>query len=345
MDQVRLDRHQLIAELDRFSAGCAVAPNTASESADEVFGRLERCSNDEALRFRNSLVRIIKAHGAASLVAGIAAILPQTPLAWSIALASLALVEVGLVAWALRRSRSLSHGHVHERWMRTRFAAELMRGLRDSGGLLDPLHPLIARHHPRWRRFALSAGLLVWRSRPPVLDWKFARDGYVRGRLLHEDITIGQVTYFARKQELAESQFRRTLLWGTRLGRSALLFVVGALLYKCWGITAKVLEQTVPAALAVSGGDWKSWFDLLFKFLPIALPLLAGVFIALRTALDSGRRTYRYQELADRLRITAAAITMLETEAAVRRHVVATEEVLLDELIEWHLTERQNGAH
>jgi hypothetical protein len=89
-----------------------------------------------------------------------------------------------------------------------------------------------------------------------------------------------------------------------------------------------------------------SWlFDIAFKFLPIALPLLSGMFISLRTALDSGRRSYRYSEVAQRLTAAAATLETLQTEAAVRRTVAATEEVLLDELVEWHLAEQQNGAH
>lgn len=89
-----------------------------------------------------------------------------------------------------------------------------------------------------------------------------------------------------------------------------------------------------------------SWLAaILFSLAPVALPLAAGILIALRTALASGRRTYRYKELAARLTAAAISIEHLQTEASVRRQVTATEEVPLDELIEWHLAEQQNGAH
>jgi hypothetical protein len=75
------------------------------------------------------------------------------------------------------------------------------------------------------------------------------------------------------------------------------------------------------------------------------LPLLGGVFPSLRNALDASRRTYRYRQLAERLTTAAKTIAALNTESATRRHILATEEILLDERIEWKLAEEQNGGH
>lgn len=339
----------LIREVDRY--GCVDGtsePPSVEESADAIKWRFDDCSNKESTRFRDSLIKIIYAHGYASLVAAIASLLPQTSMPWKITLTTLAFAEACFVAWAVWRARAMHHGMVHERWLQTRFATELMRGIFDGGQLVDPLHPLIARHQPRWRRFAMSFGLLAARSRPRDQNWVDDRDAYVAKRLRDPDPMRGQIAYFATRQRTAEPYFQRTLRWGTWLGRLALVFVLGALLYKLFSIGAKLGADPIslPEALAVSAENWRSWvLDLSFKFLPIALPLMTGVAIALRTALDSGRRTYRYRELAERLTAEATHIATLQTESSARRAVAATEEVLLDELIEWQLAEHQNGAH
>jgi hypothetical protein len=328
------------------------SPATGTEeTAAELFTRLEACSNKHSAYFRLSLVRSIQWHGIATLVAAVAAVLPQTKLEWKIILATLAALELALVVKAYRRARRLHNQATHERWMQTRFAAELMRAMRHSAGLLDPLHPLIARHQPQWRRFAITAGLLIRRSES-ASPWERARQHYLDNRLRHPDPKIGQISYFKQKQAEAAPLFHRTHWWGSKLGGTAIVFVIGALLYKLMLITIKLINEHqhlhlyYPAPVDNDHADGLSWLAAFcFSFLPIALPLAAGVFISLRIALDSGRRTYRYQELTERLTTAAATLETLETEASVRRTVTATEEILLDELVEWHLAERQNGAH
>lgn len=341
---------KVFGELEAYTRDCgkcAAGPETAAG----LFERLEICSGEHSQHFRESLVRIIIWHGVATLVASIAAVLPQTPLGWKIILATLAAIELTLVVKAYRRAHRMAHDKTHERWMQSRFAAELMRAMSHSAGLLDPLHPLIARHHPHWRRFATTAGLAIKRETEPM-NWEVARQHYLGQRLRSKDPKVGQIEYFTQKQAEAEPHFKRTHIWGTRLGGTAIGFVIGALVFKAYVITIKLLHEHLhldiyyPKAIDDKAADALSYLaSLCFGLLPIALPLAAGIFISLRAALDSGRRTYRYRELVERLTATAATLETLKTENAVRRTVAATEEVLLDELIEWHLAEQQNGAH
>jgi hypothetical protein len=65
----------------------------------------------------------------------------------------------------------------------------------------------------------------------------------------------------------------------------------------------------------------------------------------LGSAKDSGRRTYRYAELAQRLTTKAERLDTVATEAAAVRGVEEVEDLLLDEIMEWYLYEEQNGAH
>jgi hypothetical protein len=338
------ESRKLIQLVDEFSQRYQSNDTKLSE-ADALFQRLDTCSDLEAKDFRKGLVRIIKAHAFATLVAAIAALLPSEP-SWKIFLGTLATLELCLVGWAIWRSRQLTHHHgTHERWMQTRFAAEIMRAIRDSCGLLDPLHPLIARHQPQWRRFAVTVGLLIQRDQRPK-SWTSARSDYLEKRLF--DPKDGQIPYFSIRHALAVPHFHKALRWGKILGWAALIFVSGAVIVKCCAIADKfgIHYLHTPDPISKAPHNAVSWlFDIAFKFLPIALPLLSGMFIALRTALDSSRRSYRYSEVAQRLTAAATTLETLQTEAAVRRTVTATEEILLDELVEWHLAEQQNGAH
>ena len=115
------------------------------------------------------------------------------------------------------------------------------------------------------------------------------------------------------------------------------------------GLTAGTLtaaqEDLTGQAIPIPQGLANLAVVIFFKFLPIALPLIAGVAAALRSAKDSGRRKYRYKELAQRLQLAREQLIHLKTESSCRRCVNVIEEILLDELIEWHLSEKQNGSH
>lgn len=321
-----------------------------ADTAAGLFECLESCSGRHSQYFRESRVRIILWHGVATLVASIAAVLPQTSLGWRIVVALLATFELSLVVRAYRRSRQMGHDRTHEQWMQSRFAAELMRAMSNSAGLLDPLHPLIAGPRPKWRRFAATAGLAIQRETEPV-NWEVAQQHYLHQRLRSKDPRVGQIEYLTRKQAEAEPHFKRAHVWGSKLGAAAIVFVIGALAFKAYVIIARLFHDHLhvdlyyPKAIDSDEADVLSYAaSLCFSLLPILLPLAAGILISLRSALDSGRRTYRYRELVERLTAAAATLETLKTENAVRRTVAATEEVLLDELIEWHLTEMQNAG-
>jgi hypothetical protein len=70
-------------------------------------------------------------------------------------------------------------------------------------------------------------------------------------------------------------------------------------------------------------------------FLPIALPLTAGVAASLHHALDAGRRKQRYPQMVRALRGIRSALEGLETESTIRSAVVRSEDILQDELREW----------
>jgi hypothetical protein len=306
----------------------------------QQFTALDERANLHSQRFRNAVVKGIWLHALATITAAVAALLHGTSKgAFQIA-ASLALFEWILVVVAWIRMKRMSRGKTHINWMRSRFAVELMRSMFGSNSLLDPLNPAIARHKKEWTRFAITAVLRIAAERKERRTWQEERDAYVATRL--DDPRSGQISHFVQKQAAAAPVFDRLSRVQKAASSCAVIFVFGAFIYK--GSQAFYSTFT-KQPMEVSQGVLNVAVVFFFKFLPIALPLIAGVASALRSAKDSGRRKYRYLELATRLRIAREQLIHLKTESSCRRCVVMIEEVLLDELIEWHLSEKQNGGH
>lgn len=121
----------------------------------------------EADNFRPSLVRIIILHAFAALLATTVTFkLPDAESAWEKSRWIISFAELLPVSYALWMGWRSHRKHAQERWIRCRFATKLVRGLRSSIPLLDPLQPLVTRHDPKWRRFALRVGLLVLEHQP-----------------------------------------------------------------------------------------------------------------------------------------------------------------------------------
>jgi hypothetical protein len=306
---------------------------------DQQFQALDEKANAYSHRFRNMQVRRIWLNALATITAAIAALLTGTSLQAAQMLASLALIEWILVVIAWVKMKQMTRGETHAQWVSSRFAVELMRAMSGSISLLDPLHPPIVRHKKEWVRFAISAGLLLAAERKGHRPWQQERDAYVAGRL--DDPRSGQIPHFVRKQAEAAPVFERLSRVNKMASSAAVIFVFGAFLYK--GSVA--FHGTIYGSeIKIPEGWAKLGVAIFFRFLPIALPLVAGVSAALRSAKDCGRRTFRYKELAQRLSVAREQMIELKTESSCRRCVVQIEEILLDELIEWHLSEKQNGS-
>lgn len=304
--------------------------------ADDLQKCLDGIASTEAARFRPSVVRIILLHGFAALMAAFVTLKLGEDSSWEKGKWAVTATELVLVSLALWLGWRLHQRHTQERWLRCRFAAELVRGFRASVPLVDPLSPSIGLHDPRWRRFALSTSLLV-NARRATLCPLALRDEYIATRLseTHPD---GQVRHY---QEMNLKALRWWNITGVISRWSALLappFVALSLLNKL---------SKMDVLQPLFRGPWKlddqpaTWPFVVL--LPIALPLLAGVANGIRQALDAGRRKERYPEMAERLKALRARLHTLKTRASISRTVVQTEEILLDELREWQLTAKTTG--
>ncbi len=232
-------------------------------------------------------------------------------------------VELFLVCIALGLMLYAGARHTHEGWRESRFAAEVAHGLIMSGTFLDPLRPLVARHNPEWRRFALSVSFLAYRSTPLSPDIETAKESYRSDRVLNQS-----ERYFRKEQPGVERSQHWLSLVSKLAGMTAPAFIGIALYYK-WEKPDEVESNYFVAR-----------FALLF---PVVLPLLAGAATSLIVATDVGRRSERYRVMGERLGRIAELIPGLQTRGALSRIVSETEEILLDELIEWYAAAKTIG--
>ena len=144
----------------------------------------------------------------------------------------------------------------------------------------------------------------------------------------------GQTAYFETKQLVAAAESTRLGRMGAWSADAAPWVVIGALAYK-------TCEKA--GLLGAAGND--SLLVTALRFLPIALPLVAGHIGSLRQASDHERRRIRYAELAVQLKLLGRAIVHLRTESSVVHTVIQAEEVLLSEQLEWRLRESQAAHH
>jgi hypothetical protein len=232
-------------------------------------------------------------------------------------------IELALVLVALVVTLILYWGKTQQRWLTTRFASEVIRSLRASRPWLDPLHPQVERHFPEWRRFAVTVGILAGPDAAIGAPLEERKKAYLDGRIAE------QRGHFQQKAGPAERAHHR------------------------WHLVAKWAAILAPFAVAFALADkifhvhltdfW--WGAFCGKFLPVALPLIAASATAMRNALDLTRRAKRYPEVEVRLAALAAMLEATKTFSTSEAVVVRTEEILLDELIEWHLAAANAGAH
>ena len=283
-------------------------PDADSNLLEAEFDRYNKVSLTNGKWFRYSLVGGVLLHFLAAMI-GIASLsfhwgLLATGL--ELALVTLAIVS-GIWSWW--------KGY-HEHWRQTRFAAEVLRGLKQSCVFLDPIAPLVNHHHPGWRRFAISHALHqpeCGRNDPVA-----CLENY------HQNRVINQLDYFTSKLSPASN-------WGTawkEVAKFASLFALAVVLVAfIWKLVPELPQF-----------PFENFF---LKFLPAFLPLLASVSISLTIVTDYGRRKERYSIMAKRLEELSLWFPTIRSPYAVKRAVQRCEEILLDELIEWYASNKE----
>jgi hypothetical protein len=329
--KARFAHDPMMVELNAIAAAAGLTSGGNAPNPEALQNSLDVIATGEASRFRPSVARTVVCHGIAALLGAILAYdggdTARPGWKWP-----LAFVQLILVCAALWMSYRLRRKQTQQRWIRCRFACELVRSIRASVPLLDPLHLEIAAQRPEWRRFAVSAALLVLECRPRT-DCIQIRNQYLATRL-SESHADGQIRHYRKMSPVATLRWRvagKVSIWAATLSP---LFVFLSFLNK--------INKYRPPEIAWNLEQRPSTWAFAV-FLPIALPLIAGAANSLRHSLDAGRRYERYPQMVARLQEIRSMMEGLTTEHTVRAAVTQSEELLMDELIEWQFAMTRSG--
>lgn len=310
---------------------------------DKVASSLGKAAGNSSKSFRSGTAWAIILHALAGfLAAGVASfyytLKKDAPSHTAyIILAVFALVEFALVGWGCWLEWRNHRSTIQRTWLHCRFARELMRGIKDAQPFLDPLYPEVRRHLAHWKRFAISASLFLQSEQRPadISDEKTftaARNHYVSERI------ATQLNHFQKKSTEAKLHTKRFLSLAHWAGPAAFVVVLFACLVK-WD------------DLLYHGHHKPDWLNahavsaFLLLFLPILIPLLASLSFSFLASFDFRRRAVRYEEMAISLKRAARWLPTLSSTASVNAYVQQTEELLLDELIEWLASQQSGFGH
>jgi len=306
------------------ATGAEHGPTKPLNSVKDLMSFIDAGAKDWASNLRKTLLWGSGLHFSASLIAAISAGAQAVVSNWTPPV--LALVELMLVLGAVALMGWAHYKHAQARWLELRLATELTRALVGSGRLLDPLFPLVTDHLPGWRRFCISVSLTIWRdpstdlathAKNPEQAFKDEKQQYLTARVQDQ---LGHYLTYDPSQHWWHHMIQKS---GPYISALAVGFIALALKHK-W--EAALLHRHETDLLG----------SLLYYFLPIALPLLAGAIASLQSVTDAKRRAQVYPEMVERLQCARDLLPAIRTPASLRTFVRRTEEVLLDELVGWY---------
>jgi len=309
----------------------SLLPGSLPQSCDSIqtiSTDLDKQADNHSKSTRKQTRHTIVLHGIASFLAaaGISYALAGGPNPQKV-LPFIALIELIFIGAAIWIHRQLHHHG--EQWIHFRFGAELLRPLHLVVPYLDPLTPLISSHRPNWHRFLLTIGL----SQPceKLTELKDAKDAYLTGRI------NDQIGHFTKKGTEATSTatiLYNIMRWSTIV---AFVSVLIAVIYKFSHFNDA--PHGLPSSFLASLGSF------LLYLLPVALPLLSGILLSYRLSFDLGRRKLRYPQMIESLERAEVDLHNAVTPMAFRQVVTRTEEILIDELNEFHTSQRVGFEH
>lgn len=273
------------------------------EIVKKHFQELDKTAQDHAPKSRHLILRIILFQLLATAIGSLA-------LAFEIhggAGQLLAVIELILLGFAFRLS--LQHRKKHQEWMKNRIAAEICRSFHAMW------HMRRTDYSPKisiegFDRLCRNLRLIHVLDQTPPPSLESVRDQYLKERV--ED----QIAYFSRhsgKARLIHQKLKAFAVFSTATATSLSLL---ALTFSFFNISGPAL--TVP------------------KCLSLLLPLASAAIFSLLITQDYSRRAVRYDEMASRLEAAARRLKMARTWSNLARIATETEEVLLQEVVEWH---------
>ena len=320
------DHHDPLSTINE--ALSQLTPTTSHSSSDDLLEQLtpalKQAANTAGNKIRNTQLLTILLHGAASLLAaaGISYALIHADTLNQILPVLLTVSIIEFILIAIAHTLHTRHHHAGKDWVYLRFARELIRPLRQLYPHHDPLLPQIQFLHPEWRRFYLSITLASPPNTMPSLNE--AKQRYINERLQP------QIDYFKEKGKQADRSNKKILASSHALSLFALFVVAIA----CW---VKYQSIQHPHGDEHSFSSQLAHFAL--YFLPIALPLISGILLALRHSRDVSRRANRYHQMHQFLSQAKLNIEAAETQHSFKLAITETEKTLQQELSEFLLSQ------
>lgn len=319
-DRLRLDDPWIDAINALPPSGDAPAPARAGEPPPvliEFMRKADIAATQGAPQFRRLVGSTVLLHVAATLVA-VAALVYDWHwggLPWIKLLCLLGATGVAIL---------LGWKHTHGHWLQQRLVAEVCRSAISAWGLPRSLDFLSRLPVGELRPLVRSIGVLHQRGlRGPGFDLPHFKARYLEKRI------AGQLNYYQRQESRSAPLWRRL--------RAAF-----------WVATVLAIGSTAAYALSHTFhfvGVPVEFEALVFKLLPICLPVLAAGSISFISINDLQRRVARYREMQAVLHHCRTQVAVTHSWNSVAKAVSETEHALLNEVVEWHSIARYSESH
>lgn len=313
---------RIVNEINALPAGGAVAAELAGpvappESLAGFMAKADASATSGAPHFRRMMGGTVMLHVLATLVAvmGIVFGWHWMGLPW---IKLLCLVGAVAVAFVLARS------HTHHRWLRHRIAAEVSRAALGAWGLRSELAFLDNISVPELKGLLRSIRQLHLRERAGrnAVGLAEFKASYLASRI------DGQTAYYRKQEDKAAplaNRLKAGFWWAT------------------WAAIACTSAYAIAATLHLQVAHAIEQY--VFYLLPICLPVVAAGCMSFVSINDLQRRVARYRDMQALLERSRRQLQVSHSWHAVAKVVAATEEGLLQELLEWHAISRYSESH
>ncbi len=307
---------------------------TGEDAIWGVHKALDNVANKHGDWFRQNFIISIWLHfGATVFAATTAAYFIKDKANFKVISMTLTTLELLLVLMATLLIFMSQRSASNTIWRRTRFGAELVDSQVHSAGFVDPLRPISMSRSNAWKRFTLVIGLTAFRQYSARVAEQDARSRFETAKQCYlQNRVARQIQYLSAKQKKASARFHLCSNVSKWVSIAALIAISAALYHKVehW-LDVGDSSEHLPAIL-------EPFVTTYVYYLPILLPLIAGLASSIIVASDSARRASRYKQLKERLESHQRNMPIIQTSSAMHRLVVEIEDALLDEMNEWHAT-------
>lgn len=281
------------------------ASSIAPESLLRFFGKVDRMAARIAPNFRRWVASSI-------VINTCATILVASSIAFALRLPLLDAAIFLLTVSAMGAVLYLKFRKVHERWIHCRVAAEICRSAIATWEMPQLVLPAIPGQIEAFARLKTSIRMMHLCSRPAVTpEIELLRQRYINGRI----------------DDQARYHHARSVHLATMRQRLMVLF---------WVCSVFAVTRSVFVGLFGTEGLSVETARTVSRFLPLALPCLAGCALALISVFDLNRQLARSREMEAFLVSAREQTAACQSVFALQRAIGRTEHFLAREIADWY---------